>query len=143
MDPALYLYQDSILHGVIEDINPETPRQDPQKTCTRNSPCLQQGCLICSTLTNHVCNLNVSPTNHVRNLDVSLNNVNGPPNSATSLTSLTATEFPPPLINHPISTLTTALQHAIQQKNIAKFHDDIMQSNLDFINYDCTTLQSA
>ena len=31
MDPALCLHQDSILHGVTEDINTETPRQDPQK----------------------------------------------------------------------------------------------------------------
>ena len=149
MDPTSNLHQDSILHGVIKDINTETPRQDPQKTCTRNSPCLQQGCLICSTPTNHVRNLDVSPTNHVRNLKVSLNNFNGPPNSTTSLTSPTADECPPPPINHPISSLTTALQRAIRQKNIVelklllKFHDDILHSSLDFIIYDRTALQTA
>ena len=118
MDPALYLHQDSILHGVIEDINTETPRQDPQKTCTRNLPYLQQGCLICSTPTNHVCNLDVSLTNHGRNLDVSLNNVNGPPNSATPLTSLSAVKLPQPTTYHAISILTAKFQLAIQLNDI-------------------------
>ena len=114
MDPTSNLHQDSILQGFIKDINTETPRQDPQKTCTRNSPCLQQGCLTCSTPTNHVCNLDLSPTNHVRNLDVALNSINGPPNSATSLTSPTAAELPQPPTNHIISLLTTAYQLTIQ-----------------------------
>ena len=33
---------------------PETPLPDLQKTCLRNSPCMQQGCLTCCTQTNHV-----------------------------------------------------------------------------------------
>ena len=85
-----------LIYGATVNINIDSPRQDPQKTSTRHSPCLQQGCLICSTPINHVRNLDVSPINHVRNLDVSptnhfcnpdvsLNNINGPPNSATSL----------------------------------------------------------
>ena len=120
MDSAPNLHQDSILHGVTEDINTETPRQESQKTCTRNSPCLQQGCLTCSTPTNHVRNLDVSSTNHVRNLNVSLNNINEQTNSATSPTSLTAAEPLQPLINHAISTLTAPFQLAIQQKDIDK-----------------------
>ena len=63
-----------LIYRVTVNINNEPPRQDPQKPCTRNSPCLQQGCLICSTPINHVRNLDVSLTNHVRNLDVSLIN---------------------------------------------------------------------
>ena len=116
MDPAPNLHQDSILHGVTENINSETPRQDSQKTCTRNSPCLQQGCLICSTPTNHVRNLDVSPTNHVSNLNVSLNNINEQTNSAASPTSPTTAEPLQPPINYKILILTAAFQLAIQDK---------------------------
>ena len=36
----------------------ETPprHQEPQRTCTRSSPCHHQGCLVCHTPTNHVHN---------------------------------------------------------------------------------------
>ena len=138
MDPASHLHQDSILHGVIEDINTETPRQDSQKTCTRNSPCLQQRCLTCSTL-----------TNHVRNLDVSLNNINGPLNSATSLTSPTPAKLPLPPNDNIILLLTVAFQLAIQTNNIDELelllhlHDETMKSNLDFIRYDRAALRTA
>ena len=43
---------------------PETPLPEIQKTCLRNSPCMQQGCLTCST-----------PTNHVRDLSDALDDV--------------------------------------------------------------------
>ena len=159
MDLASYLHQDSILHGVIEDINTKTPRQDPQKTCTRNSPCLQQECLTCSTPTNHVRNLDVFPTNHVHNLDVSstnhvcnldvsLHNINGLPNSATFLTSPTVAELPQPPNNHPISNLTAVFQLAIQMNDINdlkllhSLQDKIMKSSLDYINYDRAALHT-
>ena len=90
MDAAPNLHQDNFLNGVTEDINTETPRQDSQKTCTRNLPCLQQRCLTCSTPINNVCNLDVSSTNHIRNLNASLNNPNEQTNSETSPTSPTA-----------------------------------------------------
>ena len=139
MDSAPNLHQDSILHGVTEDLNTETPRQDPQKTCTRNSPCLQQGCLTCSTPTNHACNLDVSSTNHVRNLNVSLNNINEQTNSTISPTPPTAAKPLQPPINHAILSLTPAFQLAIQQKDIDKLknlrnlYNQTMSTNLDFI----------
>ena len=81
------LHQDSI-HGVT-NLDPETPRQDPQKICTRNSPCLQQGCIICSTR-----------NNHIRNLDVALSCSNSTP------TSLIIPNRPQLPTNHHILTLT-------------------------------------
>ena len=74
MDIASSLHQDST-HGVT-DLDPETSCQDPQKTCTRNSPCLQQECMICST-----------PNNHILNLDVTLNSSNATPTSPTTADS--------------------------------------------------------
>ena len=104
MDPATNLHQDIILHGVNEDINTESPRQDSQKTCTRKSHCLQPGCPICATPPPHVRNLNVSPTN----TNVQTNTVTSP----------TTTERRQPPINHALSDLTDALQHAIQIRDI-------------------------
>ena len=135
MDPATDLHQDIILHGVNEDINSESPRQDSQKTCTRNSHCLQLGCSTCATPASHVCNLNVS-----------LTNTNERTKSATSLT--TAAPQQPP-INHAISTLTAAFQLAIQDEDIGKLksinslYELTMSSNLNIITYDCTTLRTA
>ena len=101
MDITTSLHQDSI-HGVI-DQDPKTPHQDPQKTCTRNSPCLQQGCMICS-----------SPTTRIRNLNVALKASNASPISTTSANR------PQPLINHHILTLTAMFQDAIQEQDIFK-----------------------
>ena len=44
MDVVRSLQQDPINAGVIDPFNTKTPHQEPQKTCTRNLPCLQQGC---------------------------------------------------------------------------------------------------
>ena len=74
MDITSSLHQDSI-HGVTE-LDPETPNQNPQKTCTRKSPCLQQGFMIC-----------ITPNNHIYNLDVALNGSNA------SLTSPTTADY--------------------------------------------------
>ena len=53
--------QDSVA-GAPND--PETPLPETQKTCLRNAPCMQQGCLTCSM-----------PTNHVRDLSDALDDV--------------------------------------------------------------------
>ena len=50
MDVVTSLQPDPI-NGVVNPFNTKTPLQEPQKTCTRNLPCLQQGCMICSTPT--------------------------------------------------------------------------------------------
>ena len=94
MDITTSFHQDSI-HGVI-DLVPETPHQDPQKTCTRNSPCLQRGCMICNTL-----------NTHIRNMNVALNGSNASPTSPTNA------DCPQPPTYHPISTLTSMFQEAI------------------------------
>ena len=55
---------------------PETPLLGTQKTCLRNSPGMQQGCLTCSTPTNHVRNLidaldDVTPAATIANTNAS------------------------------------------------------------------------
>ena len=135
MDLATNLHQDAILHGVTKNTNSESSRQDSQKTCTRNSYCLQPGCSTCATL---------AP--HVRNLNVSLTNTNERTNSAISPT---AAEPLQPLINHAISNLTATFQRAIQikdldkLKNLRNLYNQTMSTNLDFICYDTTALGIA
>ena len=73
----------------------ETPRQETQKTCTRNSSCHLQGCLICCT-----------PNNHVRNLDKALSSSNATPTSPTNV------DLPQPLPDHIIMRLTYAFKQA-------------------------------
>ena len=129
MDVVTSLHQDSI-HRVIDNI--DTIDQEPQRTCTRNSPCLQQGCMICST-----------PINHVPNLDGALNSSNAPP------TSLTTPDRPQPPINHPILTLTAAFLNAIQENNIFELttinhlYNQSLKSNLDFLLNDRSNLRAA
>ena len=131
MDVVTSLHQDSI-HGVINPIDAETPHQEPQRTCTRNLSCLQQGCMICSTL-----------INHVRNLDMAMNNSNAP---QTSLTTANSPQLP---INHLILTLTTALQDAIQENDIIELtaidhlYRQTLKDNLDFFLYDRSNLRAA
>ena len=81
MDIVNSLCQDSIL-GDSDPLTTETPRQDPQRSCTRTSPRLQQGYLFCITPINHVHKIdmalngsNASLINHIRNSDVDLNNL--------------------------------------------------------------------
>ena len=131
MDIVTSLHQDSI-HGVIDPTDTETPCQESQRTCTRNSPCLQQGCMICSTL-----------INHIGNLDVALNSSIAPP------TSPTTPDCPQPPINHPILTLIATFLDAIQQNNMVKLttfdclYRQSLQSNLDFLLYDRLNLQAT
>ena len=124
MDVVTSFHQDSI-HGDINHIDTETPRQEPQWMCTRNSPCLQQGFMICSTLINHVCNL-----------DMALNS------DHASQTSLITAACPLPT-SHAILFLTFAFQLAIQKNNteeINHLYNQNLKSNLDFILYDRSDL---
>ena len=128
MDVVTSLHQDSI-HGFIDPIDTETPGQEPQRICTRNLPCLQQGCMICST-----------PTYHVRNLGVALNSNYAP-------TSPINPARPPP-IDHPILLLTTIQQNDIDElTNINHLYKHTMKSNIDCLLYDrsnlCATRQTA
>ena len=115
------LRQDNILG----EINTETPHQEPQKMCTRNTPCLQQGCLFWST-----------PTSHVRNLGEDLDSSNA---SSTPPTTIT---LPWPPADHPILLLTSAFQNAIQTNNMHELEDlnhlyrNTLKSHLDFLLYD-------
>ena len=88
MDPITHLHQDP-LHGDTS----ETPLQEPQRACPRNSPCQLQGCMICCT-----------PTNHIRNLDKALNS------SDTFRTSPTTIDLSQPPPNHTILILTNAFK---------------------------------
>ena len=88
--------------------------------------------MICSTL-----------NNHIHNLDVALNGSNDTP------TSPTTTDRPQPLINHPILILTATFQDAIQENNIFELtsvnhqYTQAMKSNLDFLQYDCSNLRAV
>ena len=95
MDSRL-LHQDNNLRA----INPETPYQEPQKTCTRNKPCRLQGCLLCRT-----------PSTHIRNLGTDLDSSNA------SSTPQTTDELPQPPPNHIIRLLNSAFQRVIQEIN--------------------------
>ena len=66
-----------------------------QKTCTRNSSCHLQGCLICCT-----------PNKHVRNLDKALSSSNATPIFPTNV------DLPQPLPHHIIMRLTYAFKQA-------------------------------
>ena len=87
--------QDTIQDTIHGDIT-ETPGQEPQKPCDRNSPCFLQRCIIGST-----------PTNHVRNQDDDLSNSNTNPTSPNSI------DLPQPPTNYTIQFLTSASKLAI------------------------------
>ena len=127
MDPITPLYQD-LLHGDTS----ETPHQEPQRTCTRISPCRLQGCMICCTPNNHMCNL-----------DEALNS------SDATQTSPTHVDLPQPPPNHLILVFTNRFLNAIQMNDVLDIEDinqlykNIMKSNLDFLTYDCSALCAA
>ena len=112
-------------------INPETPYQEPQKTCTRNKPCGLQGCLPCRT-----------SSTHIRNLGADLDSCN------TSSTPWTTDVLPQPPPNHPILLLTSAFQRAIQTKDIRqlkayiKQYNHNLESNMEFVQFDCSKLNT-
>ena len=129
MDVVDSLCPDSIL-GETDHLDAETPQQDPQRTRTRNSPCLQGGCMICN-----------KPINHVRNLDVALNINHGP-----QVSPITTDRLAP--ANHAILFLTAVFQLAIQENDITeitavnKLYAQTLESNLDFILYDRSDLRA-
>ena len=126
MNPTTPLHEDTLI-----DLPPGTPHQEAQR-CTRNNPCRMQGCMICPT-----------PTNHVRNLDEELNidesNSTPPP----------PVDLPQPPPDHLISMLTLRLQTLIQQNNVGllkstvKLLEKSMESNVDFVMYDCSAIDTA
>ena len=110
MNPTTPLHQDG-------DTS-ETPHQEPQKTCPRISPCIQQGYKI-------ICNPYVIT-----------NSRNASPTSSNSV------DRPQLPANHPILFLTSEFQRAIQGNNIQeleaidKMYTNYMAQELKFLLYD-------
>ena len=123
MDPTTPLHQDGDTSA--------TPLQEPQKTCTRNTPCLLQGCMICRT-----------PTNHVRNLDDAL----GTTEDASASPSSNAHLQPP--VHNTIRILTNAFLQAIQQRNINHLSSLVNQykhkldTDLELFEHDLSVLDA-
>ena len=86
--------------------------RDSQRICTGHSPCLQQGCLVCCT-----------PTNHVHNLTTGMN-------SPTTPSSPSYSNLPQPQSDHLIHVLVNGFQDAILD----------MKSEPDFAWYDLSNL---
>ena len=91
-----------------------------------------QGCMICPT-----------PTNHVRNLDKELNI------DETNSTPSTLADLPQPPPDHLILMSTRRLHTIIQQNNVELLKSTIkllqisIESNLDFLMYDCSAFDAA
>ena len=126
MNPTTPLHEDPLNH-----LPPETPHQEAQR-CTRNNPCRMQGCMICPT-----------PTNHVRNLDEELNI------DESNSTPSTLADLSQPHPDHLISMFTCSLNTVIQKNNMEllkstiKLLQKLIESNLDFCVYDCSTFDAA
>ena len=115
--------------------SPETPLPEMQKTCLRNSPCMQQGCLSCCT-----------PHNHVRDLSDALDDVTLAAtitkSTANSSTIVRANSKPKPPPDHVIVSLTETFLDAIQENDIfdlectMKLYAHAFSSNVEFTTYD-------
>ena len=134
--------QDTIQDTIHGDIT-ETPGQEPQKPCDRNSPCFLQRCIIGST-----------PTNHVRNQDV------GGPEQQQCKPDLSEFYRPPSTtyqLHHPVPHLCVQTRHLGEQNpgtislqpyvhlnhENPKFDDMFIlnrKSNLDPSLHDCSNL---
>ena len=131
MDPTTPLHQDPLHGDAIE-----TPHQEAQRTCTRTSPCQQQGCLVCGT-----------PTNHVRNLDEALNNSEATQVSPTTDEDFLSLPTPPP--NHLIRKLTIKFLNAIKKEDFLAIETTNKQfifyteTGLESLDYDCSVLYDA
>ena len=77
---------------------PETPLPESQRTCLRNSPCFQQGCMTCRTPTDYFRDLNAT-LDATNSTNTNSSNTNSPTNN------LNTTAKPPP--NHLIVCLTS------------------------------------
>ena len=121
---------------------PETPLPESQRTCLRNSPCFQQGCMTCGMPTNHVRDLNVklNATNSI-NSNTNSTNTNSPTNNPTTLA-----KQPP---NHLTVNLTTLFRNAILENDVFKLdavmkqYANAMTSDPEFMIYDHTDLRTA
>ena len=127
---------------------PETPLPELQKTCLRNSPCMQQGCLTCCTPPNHVRDLSdalddvtpIATVTKTHGPTIVLANTNDPTNRPTK-------PKPPP--DHVIVSLTEMFLDAIQDNDLyemnaaMKLHNIALASNLKFLNYDRSDLRTA
>ena len=84
-----------------------------------------------------------TPTNHVRNLDEDLNI------DESVSTTPTPVDLPQPPPDHLISMLTLRLHTVIQQDNVGllkstiKLLEKSMESNFDFVLYDCSAFDAA
>ena len=113
-------YQDSV-DGATH--LPETMLPKSQRTCLRNSPCLQQGCMTCSTPTNHICDLNAA-----------LDAINSP---TTNPITTTKPSQPPP--NH----LIVHLNDVFELDTTMKQYTHATTSDPEFVIYDCSYLCTA
>ena len=99
---------------------PETPLPGMQKTCLRNSPCMQQGCPSCCT-----------PKTHVRDLIDALDNVTQVATvmkSTANYTSIVRTNSKPkPPPDHVIVSLTEMFLDAIQENDILALECTLVQ----------------
>ena len=136
---------------------PETPLPEIQKTCLRNSPCMQQGCLTCSTPTNHVRDLSdalddVTPAGTIANTNASTivptKASRVQPASTNNSTNRPTVKLQPPP-DHIIVHLTEMFQDALQDNNIFKLectmnlYAQVFSSNPEFATYDRSALLTA
>ena len=112
---------------------PETQLPESQRTCLRNSPCLQQGCMIFRMPTNHVCDLNAT-----------MDATNSP--TTNPITTTKPPQSPP---NHLIVHLTSMFGNAILENNVCKLEPAMKQyaramtSDPEFVIYDRSDLRTA
>ena len=121
---------------------PETPLPGMQKTCLRNSPCMQQECPSCST-----------PKTHVRDLTDAMDDVTQVAtvmkSTANSSSIVRTNSKPKPPPDHVIVSLTEMFLDAIQDNDLYEMnaamnlHDIAINSNLEFSKYDRTDLRAA
>ena len=111
--------------------NPVTPYQESQRTCTRNSPCRLQGCMICCT-----------PTNHVRNLEGELS-------SSEAITpSPTDDDLPQPPHDHFLQGITLKYKQAIQKQDLPMLEAlnskciQYISNNEDYFFYNVSDLET-
>ena len=114
---------------------PETPLPEFQRTCLRNSPCLQQGCMTCRT-----------PTNHVLDLNAGLDANNSTKTNSPTTKPITITKPPP---NNLIVHLTSMFRNAILENDVfeldtaMKQYTFAMTSDPKFVIYDRSNLRTA
>ena len=109
----------------------ETLHQEIQKTCSRNSPCHLQGCMICCT-----------PTNHVRNLDDALSNDVATRSLRPPRLPSTSPQPPHPGLTHRFRT-ATQINDVQDIEVINQLYQKTLHWNINFLIYDCSALCAA